>query len=283
MTAWINRPPSPAEVAKRERDEQRHRERLAESNQRIADLARPYPLYVCVQCYRVTGWLGNWKAQMLDGAGEDDSCFDCLRQGLYASDTDWEPIYEPLLDHGWLPARDERAKIEQSLRTLSGPRPPLWTRLAHALGYEGPYDRHSLKEWERGVSSWPERPPLGTPLRVRLGEKTEVNAPDGSGRLIVFRAGWYYWQDGRWKRHKHGSTFAAPRELPSVFSADLPIEQLLSAWDDFKAALALEDYDDWRQDELYRVRADEQEALAEQSEADRRDRDKRQRGVAGLF
>lgn len=284
LTAWINRPPSAGELAERERADKRHQERLAESRERIAELNRPYPLYVCLHCYRVTGWLGTWKTQMLDGDFEADSCFECLTHGPLPFSVDWEPVYDPLLDLGWMPDSRDNIKIVQSLRRLSGSKPPLWTRLLQPLAPK-PYERRALKEWLRGVSGWPEQPAMGTTdrLQIRLAEKTEVESPDKSGRLVVFRAGWYDWSGGRWQRRKLGRRRGVPYALPSIFPASLPMEQLLAAWDDFKDALAAEDYEAWVQDECYRLLHSERQALEEKKTQDKGDRDKLERGVAELF
>lgn len=282
MTAWINRPPSKAEIQEREREQRRHAEGMAKGRRRIAELARPYPLYVCVQCHHVTGWLGNWRSQMLEG-GDADSCFDCLRHGLYGHGVDWEPIYEPILYHGWLPDSKDQARILRSLRELSGPKPPLWVRLARLAGWARPYELRVLPEWRRGVEGWLEQPPLDMPMQVRLPEKTEVAAPDGSGRLVVFRVGWYDWQGGRWRRRKRGPHSALPPEAVDVFPASLPMEQLVAAWDDFQALVAQENEEDWRRREHYRRLDQERAALDAQKAQDREDRDKQERGVAELF
>jgi hypothetical protein len=293
MIRWLNRPPSKWELAERERKEHRHQERLAAAQreleaQRLSLKERglDYPLEVCEGCERVVGWL----SEPLNGLAHSDPegyrrCLDCLSKNVFGKKLELELIYHPLIDRVIrFRGKNAEEQIEEALRRLSDPSLSLRVRALRRLGRPRRYQLEQLRNWRRFVGeSWREEPPLGMIPALWGAEKTEAKAPDASGRLILFKIGRYRWQGDHWQRLRRSPSVRPQTKTPTVFSASLPLEQLLDAWADFQRELAKRNYVDWLDRERWRKRERERTALAAQRSQDERDRDLAGRGVADLF
>jgi hypothetical protein len=240
---------------------------------KIKRFKRDYPLHVCSNCHHIDGWVD---------AKEGAMCLHCLTIYPFFLRVE-EPLrYHPLL-HGMILGRLERYRLQRELNHLSSKRPPLWSRLLKLLGAKRPYELRVLRNWQRFISDWDESPPLGSEVTVWGAEKFETLSPHKDERLIIFKCGWYWFQGGRWVRRKNSPYPFLPSDTGSVFSATLPIEQLVSAWADFQEAVRRENVRDWKDHDRYKLEDRERKALDEQKATDKQDLLRAQEGVADLF
>lgn len=216
---------------------------------------RSYPVLVCQGCFVVTGWLSG--AQQCDGCARHAEL-----QAAYA---------DP--HGGWVSVADTRAqparKSAQSGTTLG--------RL-HGLKHPGETHRRALVDaWMTHVTpdeTGPVAPEDGYQLEVARRE--EVAATDGSGILVRFRSATVQFHDGAWADLP---TTRIPRRdvlVPAEFSAGVATEQLVEAWNDYKAAIDAFNGNRW---DALSVRRDAQQ----QADAARDDVMRQERGVLDLL
>jgi hypothetical protein len=275
MSDWLEGTDEHLSAGEREeRERALDQQEIDKAERTITRLARDYPLYVCSHCHRVDGWVDQKQAGI---------CLHCLTVYPFFKRVERPLRYDPLLS-SLLLSRLDRFQLRREIKQFSDRRPPLWSRALKLVGAKRLYELRALRNWQRFVSGWEEAPPLGAEELVVWGaEKFETLSPDGNERLIVFKCGWYWWKDGRWVRRKLSPYPFSPQDTGSVFSATLPVEQLVSAWADFQEAVKQENEEDWRRDDRYRLEDREQRALAEQQAVDKRDRLRAQEGVVEIF
>jgi hypothetical protein len=182
---------------------------LAEAAQlRVRALAgRAYPVFVCSECSRVTGWLGR--------SGRCDSCL--RRAQTRAAYTDPRAGFVVLED-----ARPQRARTHTGrglvARVLAGP------------------GRAKADAWLARVdpnTTGPIDPEPG--YGIEAAHRDEVAAVDGSGMLVRFRTATHRFDGHGWDELE--TTRIAHHQLlvPSEHAAGLPAEQLVAAWLDYQA------------------------------------------------
>jgi hypothetical protein len=182
------------------------RELLEQAAQRrVAALGtRSYPVLVCRECLRLTGWTG---------AG--GRCDPCLRRAqLQAAYSD---------PHGGFVALDDR-------RTAH-PEP---AAKHHLFGR----DRARVGAWLARVEpdeTGPVSPEPGWELEG--AERDEVEAVDGSGMVVRFWTARHRFDGDGWLELDGTLIGRADLPFPSEQSAGLPAEQLVDAWLDYKAGV----------------------------------------------
>lgn len=177
---------------------------------------RSYSVLVCQGCFVVTGWLGNEKR-----------CDGCLRREQF------QAAYRDSRG-GWVSVADTRA----APRPASRPSVPAVGRL---LGLKHPREAHRralVHAWMTHVKpdeTGPIAPEDG--YQIELAWREEVEAADGSGMLIRFHTASARFAGGAWDELQ--TTRIPRRELlvPAEFSAVTATEELVEAWEDYKAAV----------------------------------------------
>jgi hypothetical protein len=177
---------------------------------------RVYPVLVCGSCFRLTGWLDAEKR-----------CDSCLRRAqLQAAYSD--------AHGGWVQVGDERGAAAQ-------PKPAggsLLGRLASVRHRREAHERALAEAWLTHV-----RPDETGPIDPEEGyelegaRREELAAADGSGMLVRFHTVTSRFADGAWSELE--TTKIARRDLlvPAELPASLPVEQIVEAWGDYKAAV----------------------------------------------
>jgi hypothetical protein len=176
---------------------------------------RSYPLLICESCFKVTGWLSG-----------DQHCDGCLRrEQLQAAYHD--PHGGWVVPDNRVPAAAPTSK-EGSTRNRIG-------ALRH------PHEARN----EALASAWMAhvRPDETGPIapedgyKVEVAKREELEAADRSGMVVRFHAASHQFHDGRWVELP--STRIPRRDIlvPTEFSAGLPVEQIVDAWGDYKAAV----------------------------------------------
>jgi hypothetical protein len=171
---------------------------------------RPYPLLICETCSVVTGWLGS-----------DGACVMC-----------WTRKHDR--DANRVMAADARPRRREQ-------RVPLGRRLARTLGLG------AMREWLSRIDpgdTGPTAPEEG--WETESAVKWDEAAPEGPHRVVRFDVQTYRFEYGAW-RPCDGSRGGKPRRLvPRELGADLPIEQLAEAWNDFEAEVAAHNRRFWQ-------------------------------------
>jgi hypothetical protein len=210
---------------------------------------RIYPVVICSECFRVTGWV--------DAAGE---CDDCLRRALL------QAAYED--PHGgWVPLMPVQPVVQRS------PRPPLHARLAAAVGWRNALDRAVWHSWRFRVEPDDTGPIDPEPdFEVEVAHREEVAAADGSGLIVRFNTATHRFIDGVWLQLAGTKIGSGDTLTPAEFSAGLPIDQLAEAWGDFVAEVAAFNREAWSRESQRREQAREaaiarEDALREQTGA----------------
>lgn len=200
-------------VAQADRLDARHEYRQAAELRVQALGPKPYPVLVCAQCFAVTGWLGS-----------DGACAMCWTRKLEASANTFLPAGAPVVELPPVPAA---------------------RRLKRLLGVGTAKDR--AREWLSMVdpdTTGPIEPEEGWTLEVAV--KQDIPAPEGPHRLVRFDAQSMQFEQGSWRpcaTSRGGKPrILVPRDLP----ANLPIEQLAEAWNDFEAEVASHNQSVWQ-------------------------------------
>jgi len=211
---------------------------------------RVYPVLVCRACFQLTGWL--------DGDGRCDSCLRRVQRQAAYSDP----------HGGWVRVEDERA---QPLR----PKPanvPLRSRLAALRHPREAHRRALVAAWMAHVrpdETGPIDPEDGYELEI--AKRNELDAADGSGKLVRFHTSSYRFSNGDWA--ELDSTTISRRDLvvPPEFPASLPTEQLLEAWGDYKAAVDAINRTAWSEQSERREQQRQAQAAHEDTVREQRD------------
>ena len=264
------------EAERREREEaEKDRQEIVQAKRLIARLGRDYPLQVCEQCHQVDGWLAGGEYSGL--------CLHCLLVHPFHKRIEQPLRYQHAVGSIYMSRRGRWSFLRQ-LERLSDRRPPRWTRLLKLLGVKRPFNRRALRSFRHFVSDRPESPPYGTQeIGVWGAEKYETTSPFGDERLLIFKCGWYYWQKGRFLRAPSAPYDYLPAQSGSVFSATLPVEQLVSAWHDFQQAVSEKNIRAFKTRERELLKAREREALESFEQSSLAERLRLQEGVADLF
>jgi hypothetical protein len=215
-------------IAEADRLDAQHEYRQAAELRMQALGPKPYPVVICGSCFAITGWVGS-----------DGACAACWTRKREETSNTFLPAGAPA--------------IEQSTR---GTR-----RLKRLLGVGTPRDR--AREWLAVVdpgTTGPIDPEEGWDLEVAV--KQDVPPPEGPHRLVRFDVQSMRFQDVAWRPcpTSRGGTprILVPRELP----ANLPIEQLAEAWNDFEEEVAAHNRAFWQAESARRctlVGPDEEE------------------------
>jgi hypothetical protein len=287
LVKWLTRPLSPVELAERQRKAAERQEKEAQALAKIKELNRPYPLYICDWCQKVVGWRGSWT-YMISHVYKADSqmlCYDCLEKSTYGGNRIHDALW--LVEQGGTLDRKREAWVRRYLREQSDPPPPLSASLLRLVGARRRYELNALKNWQRlvGGDGWtdePPRPVKGERCELLGAEKAEVDAPDDSGRLVLFKTGSYRWRgDGfERQRRRHRNLYSA---IPTCFPADLELELLVTAYDDFKREVAAYNEKTLLDAERWRDRGVESAAVKAQAEQDKRDRLGKDKGISELL
>jgi hypothetical protein len=204
---------------------------------RIRALAgRAYPVFVCAECGRVTGWLGT--------SGRCDACLRRAQTRAAYSDP----------HAGFVVLEDTRPA---HARTHTGP--GLVARILTGPG------RAKASAWLARVdpgTTGPVDPEPG--YGIEVAHRDEVPAVDGSGMLIRFRTATHRFDGHGWNELE--TTRIANHQLlvPSEHSAGLPAEQLVAAWLDYKAEVDGVNRDIWARESARR----EASRVAQAAQAD---------------
>jgi hypothetical protein len=281
---------TPSERRERERDAEDARnlaQKIARSKRkvaaRLAQGSSDYPLLVCSLCGGIAGWLGDpvraWRDDLdSEVSSSAHACYECLTAYPWSSRFPSEHWLDDNLVHAVIPRLWQKRELKAELARFSDAPLPLWRRLAFPL-WRAPYRRAELANWRRFVDGWG-----AGPCEHALDgfEKVEIDAPDKSGRLIVFAVGRYVFQRGRWRRLQV-SRRTAWVDMPHVFSASLPIEQLASAWVDFQALVNADNARDWQDHLDWEIEDRKQKALAALKAEAGQELLTRDRGTVDLF
>jgi len=209
---------------------------------------RIYPVLVCEACFVLTGW-----------RSDDGRCDGCLRRAqLKAAYSD---------PHGgWVAVGDARPNPGHASR----PSAPLRNRLSSLRHPRRAHQRALVLAWMTHV-----RPDETGPIEpeddyeVEVAKREELEAADRSGMILRFSSATHRFRDSVWIERE--TTRIAWRDIlvPGEFPAALPVEQIVEAWGDYKAAVDAFNRSVWaaqsEQREAERVmHAAHQDALREQ-------------------
>jgi hypothetical protein len=294
MLRYAAAPATQAQIRERERKAEERRAKIASAEAVIAERAKPYPLYVCDWCLNIVGWRANYTAIINGGHPKDDSqllCLDCVSKGVWGTLDDPDvlsPIYLRVIEQGgrFLDRKLER-RIDAELAALSDPPLPLASSLLRCLGGRRRYEQARLRNWRRFVDGqWESEPPMDAPgdrFFVWGAERTEIDAPDKSGRLVLFKAGSYRWDGRRFLRQRRPWRSQPKTVTPTVWPATLPLEQLVEAWEEFRVEVAQASQREWARSEQGRERDRESRALRQERERQQSETLLGQRGIAELL
>jgi len=209
---------------------------------------KPYPVVICSECYRVTGWL--------DVRGRCDSCLRQAQlqaaygdpQGGFVTLGDNRPVHHDAPEHG-APAGLSRLLGGRAARERAVA--DAW--LAHVdPDTTGPIDAEDGYELERP-------------------HRDQVEAADGTGMLIRFRTATHRFAGRDWVALETTTIGRDELLVPTEYSAGLPPDQLVEAWLDYRQAV-----DELNRERWSRLSADREAArLAREAHEDtmRRQRD----------
>ena len=202
---------------------------------------KTYPVVICSECFRVTGWL--------DLSGRCDSC---LRQAqLQAAYAD---------PHGGFVSLGDNRPAHEDAREPAGP-----GTLSRLLGGRSARERALADAWLVHVD-----PDTTGPIDAEDGYELErphrdqVEAADGTGMLIRFRTATQRFAGRTWVALETTTIGRDELLVPTEYSAGLPPDQLVEAWLDYRQAV-----DDVNRDRWSRLSADrEASRLAREARED---------------
>jgi hypothetical protein len=205
--------------------------RLEAAKLRVAALGeKSYPVLVCPECARVTGWLSA-----------DGRCDSCVRRAqLKAAYADPHGGFV-VLDDGRPAHHDAHAGHE-------GP-----GALARLLGGHAARDRAVADAWLSRVdpdTTGPIDPEDGFQLEV--AHRDQVVAADGTGTLVRFRTAAHRFGGGAWTELETTTIGHDDLLVPTEHSGGLPAEQLVDAWLDYKQAVDAVNRERWAKESLRR-------------------------------
>ena len=204
--------------------------------------SRDYPVIVCADCYRITGWV--------DGKGRCDFCARHSADRAAASRGEWSAPAPSAVAQG-------------------APRAPLRARLGARLGGEGAR-KQSVHAWLEHVSpgeTGPVEPEVG--YRTEVALRDEIERVDRAGVLVRFTTSEHRFAGTSWERSAITRIGRSEMPNPTEFSASLPIVTLVEAWSDYQQAVAAFNRRTWgaqssRLDQAAAAAAEREEALREQ-------------------
>jgi hypothetical protein len=175
---------------------------------------KSYPVVVCTECFRVTGWL--------DASRLCDPCVRSRQRQAAYSDP-----------HGGFVVLEDSRPAGTPAEPQAGP-----GLVGRLLGGKGARDRALVETWMTRVEpddTGPVSPEEG--YETEVAHRDEVEAPDRSGMLVRFHTATHRFTGGRWAQLE--TTRIAGRDLlvPAEHSAGLPAEQLVDAWLDYRTAI----------------------------------------------
>jgi len=228
--------------------------RLAAARLRVAALGKKsYPVLICQECARVTGWLSA-----------DGRCDSCLRHAQL------EAAYAD--PHGGFVVLDDERPVHREAHPAHHP-----GALARLLGGHAARDRAIADAWLSRVD-----PDTTGPIDaedgfgIEVAHRDQVVAADGTGTVIRFRTATHRFGHGVWTELETTSIAHDALLVPTEFSGGLSPDQLVDAWLDYKQAVGAVNRDRWGKDSVAR---EEQRAAREAREKAIRE----QLGVADLL
>lgn len=217
----------------------------AQAEQRLEALGpKPYPVLICGECFRLTGWVGA-----------DGTCAPCIHT---------RQTRDPnRLGFGELHARHEPERV------------PLLRRVKRSLGVGS--DRDRVREWLAKVEpdeTGPVAPEDGWTIEWPV--RSERPAPEGPHLLVVFDVQSFRFEYAAW-RPAATSSGGKPRTLtPREFSADIETAALAAAWIDFKSEVTAHNRHVWEAEA-------ERRDTGERAAAERRLADELEHGTSRLL
>jgi hypothetical protein len=215
---------------------------------------KSYPVLVCTECARVTGWIS-----------ESGQCDSCLR------DTQLQHAYaDP--HGGWVVLDDARPAHKHVEHPHHGP-----GAVHRLLGGHAARDQAVVGAWLERVdpdTTGPVEPEQG--FEVEGAHRDQVVAADGTGTIVRFRTSSHRFVRREWVELESTRIAHDAVLVPAEFSGGLPAEQLVDAWIDYKQAV----------EEFNASRWSELSAAREQARLDAEARDaalQEQRGAADLL
>jgi len=175
---------------------------------------KAYPVLVCDSCFRLTAWKSP--------RGRCDACE--RREQVRAA------FHDP--HGGWV-------RVDDLRRPDDRPKPPSPARRLRRLVSETARDRALVASWLARVEpdlTGPVAPEEGYELEA--AQRDRVAAADGSGFVVRFSTATERFHDGRWVELQTTRIAQADVGVPDEFPASLPVEQLVEAWGDYRAAVA---------------------------------------------
>ena len=183
---------------------------------------RPYPVVICSECFRVTGWL--------DVRGRCDAC---LRQEqLRAAYADPRGGFVTLGDNR--PAHHDAAE-----HAAAG-------GLSRLLGGRAARERALADAWLAHVdpdTTGPIDPEDG--YELERPHRDQVDAADGTGMLIRFRTATHRFGSREWVALETTTIGRDELLVPTEYSAGLPPDQLVEAWLDYRQEVDEVNRDRW--------------------------------------
>jgi len=215
---------------------------------------KSYPVLICSECTRVTGWTS--------ASGQCDSCL--RRAQLKAAYSD---------PHGGFVVLDDSRPVHRvDHRSHSGP-----GTLARLLGGHTARERATIGAWLARVDpdvTGPIDPEPGFGLEV--AHRDQVVAADGTGTLIRFRTATHRFDGRDWIELETTTVARGGLLVPTEHSGGLPADQLVDAWLDYKQAVEAVDRERWSRESASRE-------VARIEREDREDAMRRERDAAELL
>jgi hypothetical protein len=213
---------------------------------------KSYPVLICTECARVTGWTS--------ATGRCDSCL--RRAQLQAAYADPHGGFV-VLDDGRPPRHEHQHHGPGTLALL--------------LGGHAARERAVIDAWLERVdpdTTGPIDPEDGFELEV--AHRDQVVAADGMGTLIRFRSASHRFSGNDWIELETTRIGRDGVLIPDEYSAALPADQLVEAWLDYKQAVEEFNRSRWSNESTRREAA----RIAEEA---REDAMREQRDVAQLL
>jgi hypothetical protein len=193
------------------------RELLAQAAQlRVRALGnRAYPVLVCSECLRVTGWTS--------ATGRCDSCLRRAQTRAAYADP-----------HGGFVVLDDARRVHESADPARvGP-----GRFGRVIGGRGARERALVASWLTRVD-----PDATGPISpeenfgIEVAHREEIEAADRSGMLIRFSTATHRFRGREWVELETTRIASDQLLVPAEYSAGLPAEELVEAWLDYRAAV----------------------------------------------
>lgn len=175
---------------------------------------RSYPVVVCSDCFRLTGWV--------DSSGLCDACVRSRQLKAAYSDP-----------HGGFVVLADSHPVPEPAEPRAGP-----GLVGRLVGGHEARERALVATWMKRVEpdeTGPIAPEEG--YAIDVAHRDEVEAADRSGMLIRFRTATHRFTGGRWVPLETTRIGSHELLVPAEYSAGLPAEQLVDAWLDYRTAV----------------------------------------------